>query len=375
LLDVEKQVWRVLFQMVEGLDLDGLLLGLVERIPWSVLASAPEGDRQWFALSTTSSQIADSSSSFGALQQTISPAPYSTPPEASQALNNQTGAQTNMDESPLQTPALLQADKDVPMDIQADAAGHSPAPSSTPPEASQALNNQTGSQTNMDESPLQTPALPQADEDVPMDIQADAAGDSPAPSSTPPDASEALNNQTGPQTNMDESPLQTPALPQVDEGVPMDIQADAAGHSTVNGNLVPEKDFEAARGGIDKASDEVMNEQEQQSNHVDEMVAQTESQCDAAVQSTKTPRLKRTSTPPKKALKKRQRHLDHEDYMPSSELSRETALDHLLAAGETYSRPIDVDAVDMLMRNFPITEEHQVCCAGYISLKPYLIIF
>ena len=221
LLDVEKHVWRVLFQMVEGLDQDGLLLELVERIPWSALASLPEGDRQWFALSTTSSQIADSS-----LHQKTSSFPQSsTTPEASQALMNK--AQTNMDES---------------------------------------LSNQS--------------ALPHADGEVPMDTRPDAEHD-----------------------------------------------------STVN-----------------ESRDDAVN----------------------------TSRLKRTSTSPRKALKKRQRRpgiMDHEDYMPSSDPSRETVLGHLLAAGESYSMPIDVEAVDMLMRNFPIIEEHQVRCAGYNSLKPYRIIF
>jgi hypothetical protein len=253
--------------MVEGLDLDGLLLELVEHIPWSALASAPEGDRQWFTLSTTSSQIANSS-----LHQMKSSAVLPLPQQTM-----------------------------------------SPTPSSTPPEASQALMNQKKAQTNMDESPSSQPALPQADGEV-TDTRPDAS----------PDAS-------------------------------------ADDDSTVN-----------------DSRDDGVDEQEQRSNHVDEMVAQTESQPDATVQSTKTSRLKRTSTPPKKALRKRQRRpgiMDHEDYMPSSEPSRETALGYLLAAGESCSMPIDVEAVDMLMRNFPIIEEHQVRCAGYNSLKPYIIIF
>jgi hypothetical protein len=262
LLDVEKHVWRVLFQMVEGLDQDGLLLELVERIPWSALASLPEGDRQWFALSTTSSQIADSS-----LHQKTSSFPQSsTTPEASQALMNK--AQTNMDESPSNQSALPHADGEVP----------TLPPSSTTPEASQALMNKA--QTNMDES---------------------------------------LSNQS--------------ALPHADGEVPMDTRPDAEHDSTVN-----------------ESRDDAVN----------------------------TSRLKRTSTSPRKALKKRQRRpgiMDHEDYMPSSDPSRETVLGHLLAAGESYSMPIDVEAVDMLMRNFPIIEEHQVRCAGYNSLKPYRIIF
>ena len=50
--------------------------------------------------------------------------------------------------------------------------------------------------------------------------------------------------------------------------------------------------------------------------------------------------------------------------MPSSDLSRELALGDLLAdllaAGNSHSMPIDVEAVDLLMQNFPIIGEHQV---------------
>ena len=226
----------MLFQMVEGHDLDGLLLKLVECIPWNALASAPKGDRLWFAFSTTSSQMTDSS-------------PHQTTSSAALLLLQQT---------------------------------MSPTPSSTPPSAPQGLMNQNGAQTNMNMCPLQT-----------------------------------SNQHT----------------PQADGEVPMDTRPDAEHDSTVN-----------------ESRDDAVN----------------------------TSRLKRTSTSPRKALKKRQRRpgiMDHEDYMPSSDPSRETVLGHLLAAGESYSMPIDVEAVDMLMRNFPIIEEHQVRCAGYNSLKPYRIIF
>ena len=49
--------------------------------------------------------------------------------------------------------------------------------------------------------------------------------------------------------------------------------------------------------------------------------------------------------------------------------SGETALRCLLTAGASYSEPIDVEAVDTLMWNFPIIEEHQVCFAGFDLLK------
>ena len=119
----------MLFQMVEGHDLDGLLLKLDECIPWNALASAPKGDRQWFALSTTSSQMTDSSphqttssAALILLQQTMSPTPSSTSPSAAQGLMNQNGAQTNMNMCPLQTSNqhTPQADGEVPMDTWLD---------------------------------------------------------------------------------------------------------------------------------------------------------------------------------------------------------------------------------------------------------------
>ena len=44
LLDVVKQVWRMLFQMVEGCDRDSLLLELVQSISWDALTAALESD-------------------------------------------------------------------------------------------------------------------------------------------------------------------------------------------------------------------------------------------------------------------------------------------------------------------------------------------
>ena len=117
----------MLFQMVEGLDLDVLLLKLVECIPWNALTSAPKGNRQWFALSTTSSQMTDSSphqttssAALLLLQQTMSPTPSSTPPSAPQGLMNQNRAQTNMNMCSLQTSNqhTPQADGEVPMDTR-----------------------------------------------------------------------------------------------------------------------------------------------------------------------------------------------------------------------------------------------------------------
>lgn len=87
--------------------------------------------------------------------------------------------------------------------------------------------------------------------------------------------------------------------------------------------------------------------------------------------------VKRTSTLPPKNINKRHHcpgRKHNKNHIPSPELSRERGLKHLLTAGESHSMPIDVEAVDMLMQNFPITEEHQVHFAGADVLNPYLII-
>ena len=52
-----------------------------------------------------------------------------------------------------------------------------------------------------------------------------------------------------------------------------------------------------------------------------------------------------------------------------------STLGRLLAAGGSHSMPIDMEAVDKLMRNFPIMEEHQVRCSGVDFLKLYIITF
>ena len=291
-------MWRLLFQMVEGRDLDRLSLELVECIPWNDLA-ALEGDRHWFSLSTNSSQTATS-------HMTSSPPPP--PPQA------QEGAH--------------QADMDLSRDF----------------ESSVQTTNQNSSQTATSLGPQIT-------------------------SSPPPPPPQA---QEGAQTDMDlsrdfESSVQTNnqhRLPTTATGEePMDTDPDGEDILTVNNE-------DARRGKQDldknKAGDSVADEQEQQSNHFDEMVPPP----DAGVQPSRTSPVKGT----KNALKKKRHRSTNDDknYMPSSEPSPsgETALGRLLAAGESYSMPIDVEAVDMLMRKFPITEEQQVCCTGVDSLNP-----
>jgi len=211
--------------MVEGRNLDSLLLELIDIMPWHALAAAPEVDRRWFALPTTSSQI-------------------------------------------MSSPAVTTS-----------------TPSSQPPQA------QTKTPTDL------TP-FPHDDGEEPMDTRADG------------------------ESNLD---------------------ADKVGQGVGDG-----------RG--------------QQSNDVEEMVPPTGSRPDTAAELPSTSLAKRASTSPqaqKNAMKRQRRRRrlgtkDKKNHTPSSGLSGESTVGHLLAPGESYSMPIDVDTVDVLMRNFPITEEHQV---------------
>jgi hypothetical protein len=144
----------------------------------------------------------------------------------------------------------------------------------------------------------------------------------------------------------------------------MDTRPDGEDNSTVNNQRVP--DYENKRrstslGDIDASHTMV-------------------SALDNRIQSSRaSPHMgvKRTSTLPPNNIKKRHRRPGRKhdkNHIPSPELSGERGLKRLLTAGESHSMPIDVEAVDMLMRNFPITEEHQVRFAGADVLNPYLII-
>jgi hypothetical protein len=301
----------MLFQMVEGRDLDSLLLELIGCIPWGALSASSDGDRQWFALSTTSPQIADSSSTV--LQQPMSPTPSSRPPQA------QEGAQTNMDMSldSVQTPILqtTRTSGALPPDGE-EVTDTRPTPSSRPPQA------QEGAQTNMDMSP----------------------------------DSVQIPNQTISST--------------AHTSLPMDTREDDL---TANNSPVLDKDTGRGEQGGDKPEEGVEDEQEQ---GINKDTLPTGSPPYSAVQPSRISRLKKTH--PKIALTKkrlsRPAKNDDKNYMPSSEMLGETDLGRLLAAGKSYNMPIDVEAIDMLMRNFPITEEHQV---GSLvdSLKSVIIVF
>ena len=381
LLDVEKQVWRMLFQMVEGRDLDSLLLELVKGISWDALAAAPASDRRWFSLSQTSSQMATSSlhqmTSSPALpfpQQSASLTPSPAPPLPPQTLITQERAQSDMDLGPdsgnpersssqlfLPTASTLspQAEGEEPMDL---------GPDSGNPERS-------SSQLSL---PTASTLLPQAEEEEPMDTRSDG---------------EAINGYPAPEPDYEDESIVSLG----DDEAPVDFGTDLPDFRWTRGNAgkhgEDQHSEEGSTGGRedldedkveDRREDELgeEDEQEQQSSGDEEMALPAGSQPNTMVKPTSTsPRLdkKRPPTsPPKNATKKKKRRhatKDEKKPMPSIGPLREMALGRLLAAGESYTMPIDVEAVDKLMQNFPITEEHQVRSAGVDSLKLYIITF
>ena len=183
------------------------------------------------------------------------------------------------------------------------------------------------------------------------------------------------------------------SLPQADGEEPMDTRPDGEDDLTANNRPVPDK-VDTRRGeqdgdksgsgygdGVEDEQDTRRGEQDgdksgsgdgvedEQEQGINEETPPTGS---AAVGISP---LKKTH--PKIALKKkrprRAAKMDDKNYMPSSEVLGETDLGRLLAAGESYNMAIDVEAVDMLMRNFPITEEHQVrSVVDY--LKSFIIV-
>jgi len=135
----------------------------------------------------------------------------------------------------------------------------------------------------------------------------------------------------------------------------------------------------------DEEGDGGVDEEEQQSNRADilpdilplggpppEALVQFSRTSAQGDQKTEKP----SRFPPPKAPSKRQRHpgTKHDKDMPDLEQVNDKALRRLLATGNDYHMPIDIEALDMLMRNFPITEEHQVRFARVNSSKLHIII-
>ena len=373
LLQIEKQLWRLLFQMAKGpCDLDALLRQLVYGIPWVALATASESDRQWFSLPTTSSQTAASSlhkiassSSLPLPQQATppnpSPAPSTVPPSpVPQAPMTQEGAQPDMDLSP-----------DFEDPVQPSTQVIAPAPVSQD-SGEQPMDTRLDFQ---DALAVNSGAVPEPDSDD--GASTISLGDEEAPpynyTSGMPDIdwnmgdTDEQNEEKGDEYNEQGS---TEGMQDVDA----DMQdTDADGDEEGDGG-VGEEEQQCNRGGVD--------EEEQQSNRA-ETLPPGGSSPEALVQFPRTSaRLgdkkteKPSSFPPPKAPSKRQRHpgAKHNKDMPDLEQVNDRALRLLLAAGNDYRAPIDVEALDMLMRNFPITEEHQVRFARVNSSKLHITI-
>ena len=139
LLEMEKQVWQLLFSMVEGGDINTLLQQLVKcGIPWDLLAAALEGDWKWFDLLTTSAQVATSSSHH--ISSSSSPPPaivdvtHPVPSSCAQALTTQDRVDYDMDLGPdfehawhiPPTPPSPLSDLQEPMDTNPDCHSHMP---------------------------------------------------------------------------------------------------------------------------------------------------------------------------------------------------------------------------------------------------------
>ena len=322
--------------MVEGCDLDDLLLELVQNIPWDALAAAPASDRQWFSLSTASlpsSQVATSS-----LHQISNSTPLATdhdahppPSTAPQAPMTQERSEFDMDLSP---------DSEPPAQPSTEM-----GPSSSHEMASLA------------ESDIAQRIPPAAEE--PMDT-ADNVEDHPLPAPQPADLDDYSISLGGESDNV---PFMF--------GIEFNQDQSRGGQQHKEGST----------GGMqDLDGDSSVDEQEQRNSGAREMVppVDEEEQRSSGARGTVPPagsrpdslrptstrlsdKQKERATPsiPNSAPKNSRRRPGAKGSTSAS--LGERTLSGLLAAGESYSKPIDVEAIDMLMRNFPIIQEHQVC--------------
>ena len=474
LLEVEKQVWRMLFQMVEGRDLDSLLLELVECISWDALAAAPASDRRWFSLSETSSQMATSSlhemTSSPTPQQSPSLTPTLAPPLPPQTLIAQERARSDIDLStdsgnPEQLPSQLfllttstststqlppppqslmtlegaQSDMYLGPDsgnrelveyMSWDALADAPASdrrfslsetssqmatsllhqvTSFPALPPQSLMTQEGAQFDMDLGPdsgnpeqsssqlfLPTVSTPLPQADVPGSRW--TLGDAGEQGEDQHSKAGSTGGRQGLDEAMDLDPDSGNPEPSSSQlflattSTPL-LQPDLSGFTLTRGDAGQQGEDQHSEEGStgrrqdldeDKVEDhreDELGEEEQQSSGDDSdetMASPAGSQSDTVfTPSPRLPKKRPATSAPQNATKKKRRRPAMKDKkpMPTPGPSRETALGRLLAAGETFTMPIDVEAVDKLMQNFPITEEHQVRSARVDSLKLYLITF
>ena len=220
----------MLFQMVEGCDLDSSLLELVECISWDALAAAPACDRRWFCLSETSSQRATASLH----QMTSSPA---------LPLPQQLASLT-----PSAAPPLL------PQTLITPTQPLSPPQSLLTPEGTQSAMDLGPDSGNLDQSssqpflPTTLTPLPPVEGEEPMDTRPDG------------EKNLTVNGRPAPDLDYDESrlnfgtslpeqssselflPTASTPLPQVEGGEPMETWPDSEENLTVNGCLTREPD-------------------------------------------------------------------------------------------------------------------------------------
>ena len=343
---MEKQLWRLLFQIAKGpCDLDALLRELVEYgTPWEALAAAPESDRQWFSLSTTSSQTAASSLHQIASSSSLPLPQQPTPPNpspASQAPMTQEGAQPDMDLSPDFEDPVQPSTQAIAPALRSRDSGEQPMDTRLDFEDDQTANGGAVSEPDYD-----------------SDAKTISLGDEEAP---------PYNYTNG--------------MPDIDwnMGDTDEQNKEKGGEYSEEGGTGEKQDVDAHG---DEEGDGGVDEEEQPSNRA-EILPPGGSPPEAPVQPSRTStRLgdqkteKPSTSPPPKAPRKRQRHprRKRDKDVPDLEQGNEKALRHLLVAGNNYHAPIDVEALDMLMRNFPITEEHQVWFARVDSSKLHIII-
>lgn len=134
-----------------------------------------------------------------------------------------------------------------------------------------------------------------------------------------------------------------------DGGVDDEAQRSTRGKQDVDADGDEEED-----GGVD--------EEQQKSNHaeVSPKASDQSSRTSARLGDRKPETPSSFSLPQAPSKRQRRPGTKREKDMPDLEQENETVLRRLLATGNNYRSPIDVEALDMLMRNFPITEEHQV---------------
>jgi hypothetical protein len=399
LLQVEKLLWSSLFKMANGpCDLDNLLRDLVNTIPWDALAAASESDRQWFALSTNSSQTVASSShqiaSSSSSQQSMFPipSPAAPAPMAQQPLDMDLSPDF---ENPVEPSTLSialapvsQDSGEQPMDTRLDFEDDLTMNSGAVPELG-------------DESSAECVSLGEED-DYPFEFH-DSPNSYPAynPTSAIPEI--YWNMSDDDEQNKEELGVHseggsTEGKQDVDakdvdvdaenvnvgpKDVDMDVDAEDVDAEDVDAEDVDTEDVDAEDVNVDAkdvdAEDDVCAE-------AMDVHADGHEEGDGLVQPSRTsarlhdPKAEKSSTfPPPKAPGKRQRrpgkkrdksNISDPEGTAGLERVDETALRRILAVGKSYQTPIDVEALDMLMRNFPIMEEHQVRLAGLVRRRP-----